>query len=317
MILFSWNVLNTYTWTNMAAGTYSLTAKAYDNLGAVTTSTAVSIVVKTNNTLPTVSLTSPANNASFDAGVTIAINANAADVDGTIVRVDFYDGTLLLNSDNAAPYSYSWSNVQAGIYNLTAKATDNSGGVTTSTVVQIVVNTVVASDLIGPTCATRKTSSVYQLSAANTVNMTTTAWWLGGSGTATPVAGQPSKATIYFDPWFTGGNVCVGVNYSVSPWYKSFCKTVSVCPTKLSNSTTLQASLVMPIPSSNTFQLVAAHPVQNAKVFDQLGKEQLNLSAMDSQQSIYFGELLPSGVYFLKVEYEDKTNEVIKLIKSN
>jgi len=46
----------TFNWTNAAAGTYSITSRATDNLGAVTTSAALSVTVKTN-VLPRVTIT--------------------------------------------------------------------------------------------------------------------------------------------------------------------------------------------------------------------------------------------------------------------
>ena len=133
----------TYAWTGMAAGTYSLTAKAYDNSTGVTTSTAVSITVSAPNTLPTVSITSPANGATFTAPATVSIAANAADADGTISKVEFYNGTTLLGSDAASPYTYSWTSVAAGTYAITAKAYDNANGITTSSAVSITVGAAV------------------------------------------------------------------------------------------------------------------------------------------------------------------------------
>jgi chitodextrinase len=127
-----------YAWVNVAAGTYSLTAKATDDKGAVTTSAIVSVTVG-NNLAPTVSITSPAANASFAAPAAITINATAADADGTVSKVDFYNGTTLLGSDTTSPYSYAWSNVAAGAYTITAKATDNKGAVTTSGAISITV----------------------------------------------------------------------------------------------------------------------------------------------------------------------------------
>jgi endoglucanase Acf2 len=130
-----------YSWTGVAAGTYSITAKATDNTGAVTTSAAVSVTVgTTSNTPPTVSLTSPANGATATAPATITISANAADANGTVSSVAFYNGTTLLGTDTTAPYSYSWTGVAAGTYSITAKATDNAGAVTTSTAVSVTVN---------------------------------------------------------------------------------------------------------------------------------------------------------------------------------
>jgi len=97
----------------------------------------IAVVVATN-ILPTVSITSPVNNASLAVG-SITITASAADADGTVTKVDFYNGTTLIGTATTAPYSFTWTGVAAGSYTLTAKATDNKAGVTTSTVVAIVV----------------------------------------------------------------------------------------------------------------------------------------------------------------------------------
>jgi len=89
---------------------------------------------------PTVSITLPANGASFVAPANITINAAAAGGTGAQVsRVDFYAGTTLVGSDNASPYSISWSSVPAGSYSLTAQVTDSLGAVATSSPVGITV----------------------------------------------------------------------------------------------------------------------------------------------------------------------------------
>ena len=129
----------TITWNNVAAGSYSLTARATDNLGATTTSTAVTIAVNANAP-PVVSITSPANGATFNAAANITVTANASDSDGTVSRVDFYQGATLIGTSTTSPYTVTWSNVAAGSYSLTARATDNLGATTTSTAVTITVN---------------------------------------------------------------------------------------------------------------------------------------------------------------------------------
>jgi GH18 family chitinase/chitodextrinase len=131
-----------YSWTGVAAGTYAVSAKATDNTGAVSTSATVSVTVGGTppaNTPPTVSLTSPANGATATAPATITISANAADANGTVSSVAFYNGATLLSTDTSAPYSYSWTGVAAGTYSITAKATDNAGAVTTSAAVSVTV----------------------------------------------------------------------------------------------------------------------------------------------------------------------------------
>jgi hypothetical protein len=91
------------------------------------------------NVAPTVSITAPANGATYTAPATVVINATAADSDGTVSKVDFYQGSTLLGTDTTSPYSYTWTNVAAGSYSLTADATDNGGATTTSAAVGITV----------------------------------------------------------------------------------------------------------------------------------------------------------------------------------
>jgi hypothetical protein len=121
--------INTGVWTTVCGGSYSewLNCNGYIEYGTV-------------NNPPTVSITSPANGATFTAPANITINASASDTDGTITQVQFYQGTTLLGTDTTSPYSYAWNSVAAGSYSLTAKATDNGGAVTTSSPVNITVN---------------------------------------------------------------------------------------------------------------------------------------------------------------------------------
>jgi hypothetical protein len=126
-------------WNNVAVGTYSLMAKATDNKGVATTSTTVSINVTAANRPPSVSITSPANNSTFSAGNPIAIDASASDTDGTIVKVEFYNGTKMLGEDTTNPYQLAWTPAVAGAYTVKATATDNKGARTTSKGVQLTV----------------------------------------------------------------------------------------------------------------------------------------------------------------------------------
>lgn len=130
----------TYNWPSVSAGSYVLTARATDNGGATAISSAVNVTVNPPNQPPTVTLTSPANNAIFTAVATIPLTANAADNDGVVNKVEFFRGTVKLGEDTSVPYSFNWTNVSAGTYALTARATDNAGATTTSSVVNIIVN---------------------------------------------------------------------------------------------------------------------------------------------------------------------------------
>ncbi len=92
------------------------------------------------NQKPTVSLTAPANNATFVNGANITITATAADADGTVSKVEFFQGATKIGESSTSPYSLLWNNVPIGSYALTAKATDNQTAATVSTAVNITVN---------------------------------------------------------------------------------------------------------------------------------------------------------------------------------
>ncbi len=98
------------------------------------------------NILPTVSLTAPADGAVFTAQESVTLSATAADSDGAVSVVRFYQGTTFLGQTASGPYSLIWTNPPPGSYALTAVAIDNSGGATTSSAANIVVgpsNTVI------------------------------------------------------------------------------------------------------------------------------------------------------------------------------
>jgi uncharacterized repeat protein (TIGR01451 family) len=92
--------------------------------------------------VPTVSITSPVNGASFSAPAIIPITAAAtAGTAATVSRVDFYAGTTLIGTASTTPYSVTWNNVSAGSYSLTAKVTDSSGETATSSPIAVSVAT--------------------------------------------------------------------------------------------------------------------------------------------------------------------------------
>jgi regulation of enolase protein 1 (concanavalin A-like superfamily) len=117
-----------------------LKAIAYDQDGANTTSGTVTITVTNGNQPPTVSITSPANGATFTAPATVNVTASASDPENQLTKVEFYNGSTLLGTDTTSPYSFTWSNVAAGTYTLKAIAYDGAGANTTSATVTITVN---------------------------------------------------------------------------------------------------------------------------------------------------------------------------------
>lgn len=91
------------------------------------------------NQPPVVTLTAPAAGAAFVAPATINLAASATDADGTVARVEFFNGTAKLGEALAAPYAFAWADVPAGTFLLTARATDTAGASATSPPVSVTV----------------------------------------------------------------------------------------------------------------------------------------------------------------------------------
>ncbi len=163
----------TITWPNIPWGTYSITAKATDNWGFSNTSSPLTVI---SNQPPTVSLTGPAANTVSVAPGSFTISAAAADIDGTIAKVDFYAsngqnntliGTATTGTNGA--YTWNWTNVPVGKYTLTAVATDNYGAATTSGPLPVISDAPPRISITGP-----QNNSVSIAPASFTINTTAT-----------------------------------------------------------------------------------------------------------------------------------------------
>jgi hypothetical protein len=96
------------------------------------------------NQPPSVTLTAPANGATFTAPATITLSATASDPENRLSKVEFFNGSTLLASDSTAPFSFTWSGVAAGTYQVKAVATDADGGSAPSAIATVTVQGVVA-----------------------------------------------------------------------------------------------------------------------------------------------------------------------------
>ena len=122
---------NTWTllWTDVVAGSYSLTAKAFDDAGNIATN-GVAITV---NAMPVVYIFSPTNFQSYLEITNVTLQAVACDpnINGSITGVAFYGaGTnlpLAVAQNNVTNFNLTWGNLHAGIYPIYAVATNNHG----------------------------------------------------------------------------------------------------------------------------------------------------------------------------------------------
>ncbi|ADI84783.1 Ig-like domain-containing protein [Geobacter sulfurreducens] len=162
---YSWNT------TTSANGTYTLTAKAYDAAGNIGQSTSVSVTVNNqigDTTAPTVSITSPANNATVKGSITVS--ASASD-NVKVTKVEFYLDNVLKRTDTSSPFTYSLNttSVSDGTHTLTAKAYDAAGNIGETT-----VTVKVANDATAPTVSLSAPTSGATVSGVVSVNATAT-----------------------------------------------------------------------------------------------------------------------------------------------
>ncbi|WNG57899.1 hypothetical protein F0U59_26455 [Archangium gephyra] len=157
--------LNTRAYPN---GTQTLTARAYDTLGTQG-NTGISVTFNNDFTAPTVSMTSPAQNAVLIAGNTYVIRASASD-DRGVSNVDFYRNGSWVLSRATAPYEVSWtpSLGNVGSHTWYARAYDAAGNITTSAFLTVTVQAPPTSPNGPLTYNASNTNSAQQ----NTVNQT-------------------------------------------------------------------------------------------------------------------------------------------------
>ncbi len=96
-------------------------------------------VYQNYDSYPSVNITSPGNNSVFDPNSNIQIEVEASDSNGTIQLVELYQGEARIGLDVQAPYVFDWNNVYEGCYQLKAKARDNSGLVSSSSVINLTI----------------------------------------------------------------------------------------------------------------------------------------------------------------------------------
>ncbi|MCH4822772.1 Ig-like domain-containing protein, partial [Gramella lutea] len=130
-----------FAWTPTVEGDVAIQVRSFDDSGNLSLPEIrnVSVSDEANNAVPVVDITEPVSNSEFIEPVTINIAATATDADGTISRVEFFRDDVKLGEDLSSPYNFDWENVPAGIYSLTARATDDTGALTISDPVIVTV----------------------------------------------------------------------------------------------------------------------------------------------------------------------------------
>ena len=159
---------------------------------------------------PTVAITSPAANTRYTAPASIPIAATAS---SSATKVEFYHDGLLLNTDTAAPFAYTWSGVpaQTAAYHLQAIAYDAAGTKSATADVPVFVDAsttpAIVADASSITVSPGQTSTFkVALSKAPTANTTVA---IARSAGVTTVSATPASLTFTPTNWNVGQTVTV------------------------------------------------------------------------------------------------------------
>ena len=122
--------------TNFTPPSFSVTNAIADNID-------VDFQASNNNTLPTVSINSPADGAVFMMPAAIPFNITSGDTDGNVSHLSLSavgnDRSTTISQSNNGTINVNWQPSQPGAYVIWATATDN-GGLRTSVSINITVN---------------------------------------------------------------------------------------------------------------------------------------------------------------------------------
>lgn len=91
------------------------------------------------NVLPTVVITQPASGITVNPGDDVSFEATASDLDGTVTKVEFYDGGTKIGEGSAPPYILEWVAEGYGVHTFTARATDSSNSTGVSDPITVAV----------------------------------------------------------------------------------------------------------------------------------------------------------------------------------
>lgn len=146
---------------------------------------------------PTVAITNPPSGAVFAAPANINIGASATVSSGTVTNVQFFTNGVLLKSVQSSPFTFTASNLAAGVYALTAAATA-AGISATSAVVNITVDVPPTVSIIAPgnnATLSAPANVTIQASASDSDGSVTNVQFLVGPDVLTNASTAPFSGT--------------------------------------------------------------------------------------------------------------------------
>ena len=272
-------------WTPTAVANYSLEIRITDNDANVVTSSTVAIaVVDPSSNLPTISINSPASGSTVQTNTVSTVIVAASDSDGSVASVQLYiDGQVFGTPDTVAPYTFSWTPTGAGVYALTARATDNSGNLATSAAVSV---TAADSSSSAPSVSIASPLSGESMIAGSVVSIVASASDPDGQVASVQffVDGRPQGAADQAEPFTVDWTPSSSGNYSIN----------AVAIDASGNQTTSQTVSVTVV--SNGAPTVALTSPSSGTTVQQGTPVSLAANATDADGSIAAVQFIANGI---------------------
>jgi hypothetical protein len=93
--------------------------------------------LKVENQAPVVAITAPPDGSRFHVPEAVTVTVTATDPEGSLSRIDLYQGDALVGTTNQSPGSFVVRDLAVGSYEFVARATDAQGIVAESGAVRI------------------------------------------------------------------------------------------------------------------------------------------------------------------------------------
>ncbi|MCU0430029.1 MAG: Ig-like domain-containing protein [Cytophagaceae bacterium] len=298
---------------NLAAGTYVLKAIAKDTRGD--TAMAFRTVVVENPAdpcaaaaAPLVRIASSNGQSSLQTGQSLTL---VASISGglTISKVEFYNGSTLIEVQTASPYQANVTNLSAGTYTFQARAYEACGRITNSAEWSVQVTTP-SSPILGPSCARPNQTLSFELSSAVMSSAKGVSWWFSGSSQRVTPSASGNSCVVVTSQYYTNGEICAGVKIAQAPYFVKYCKALSSCAREGYEVTPEEYSsdMVYPNPSADgIFHLSMKDDgtiPYNIDLLDARGIWMKQIEWNKSTSEISLQSLAP-GHYFLKIAGSD------------
>jgi T1SS-143 domain-containing protein len=207
-----------FTTSALVDGSHSLTAKATDNAGNTTTTSAVTATVDTTAPAETISstittntgLTTTITSGGVTKDNTLGLSGTVSDTGGGVASVQIFDGTTSLGFATVTGNSWSFTTGQLSdaAHSFTAKATDNAGNTTTTSAVTATVDTTAPTVTFSSDTLHNSSADSFSGKISDNASGPVTIQLFSGNSPGTIVGGASTSVSV------TGG--AAAANWSIS-----------------------------------------------------------------------------------------------------